>query len=62
MKYHDREDRTQPGHILGRANRRVVVAQTERKMTPVGCTTLRLLTHIAMLLGANENPQVLTEV
>jgi len=53
-----REDKTQPGHILGRANKRGKATHSERSMTPVGCATLRLFTHIAMILGANENTQV----
>ncbi|XP_033741837.1 E3 ubiquitin-protein ligase rnf213-alpha-like [Pecten maximus] len=55
----DGTDKTKPGHILGRADQRTDVVVGERAMNPVSCAILRLLTHISMLLGTNENPQVI---
>ncbi|XP_021342051.1 E3 ubiquitin-protein ligase rnf213-alpha-like, partial [Mizuhopecten yessoensis] len=55
----DGTDKTKPGHILGRADQRTDVVVAERKMSRVTCVILRLLTHVAMLLGTNENPQVI---
>ncbi|XP_069105330.1 E3 ubiquitin-protein ligase rnf213-alpha-like [Argopecten irradians] len=58
-KVDDGSDQTKPGHILGRADQRTDVVVGERKMNPVSCAILRLLTHVSMLLGANENPPVI---
>ncbi|KAK3096790.1 hypothetical protein FSP39_003301 [Pinctada imbricata] len=55
-------DQTQTGHILGRADHRKTQAIPERKMTSAHCAVLRLLTHVAMFLGANENPQAILEM
>ncbi|XP_060085808.1 E3 ubiquitin-protein ligase RNF213-like [Ylistrum balloti] len=58
----DGTDRTKPGHILGRADQRTDIIVDERKMTAVSCAILRFLTHISMLLGTNENPQVVCDM
>ncbi|XP_021363666.1 E3 ubiquitin-protein ligase rnf213-alpha-like isoform X2 [Mizuhopecten yessoensis] len=52
-------DQTQPGHILGRADQRTNVVGVERKMSQITCAILRLLTHVAMLLGTNQNVSVI---
>ena len=50
-----RGDRTAKGHILGNAGARSKVPIPERKLSPVSVSLIRLLTHIAMHLGASEN-------
>ena len=49
-------DQTRPGHILGEARQRSEAPN--RQMTSVQSCLLRLLTHLAMLLGAAQDPQV----
>lgn len=54
-----REDRTQTGHILGDPQRRDQPdMQDTKSMSPAPFTLLRMLTHMAMLLGASKQPQV----
>ncbi|XP_031417458.1 E3 ubiquitin-protein ligase rnf213-beta isoform X2 [Clupea harengus] len=48
-------DQTRPGHILGEARQRSEAPN--RQMTSVQSCLLRLLTHLAMLLGAAQDPQ-----
>ncbi|XP_073689267.1 E3 ubiquitin-protein ligase rnf213-alpha [Garra rufa] len=51
-------DRTQSGHILGDAQRRDQPdMQDTKNMSPAPFALLRLLTHMSMLLGAQNNPQ-----
>ncbi|KAL3881517.1 hypothetical protein ACJMK2_027949 [Sinanodonta woodiana] len=47
-------DRTETGHILGRAENRTQLGP-ERTLTPAYCGIIRLLTHLTMMLGANIN-------
>nr|XP_029504462.1 E3 ubiquitin-protein ligase rnf213-alpha-like [Oncorhynchus nerka] len=55
------DDRTQTGHILGEPRRRDNLdMQDTKNMSPVPFNLLRLITHMAMLLGASSNPQVST--
>lgn len=55
----NRGDRTQTGHILGDPNRRDNADMLDTKgISPVAFTTMRMLTHMAMLLGAGRHPQV----
>lgn len=55
-----RGDRTQSGHILGDSLRRDQPdMQDTKNMSPAPFALLRLLTHMSMLLGAQNNPQVL---
>lgn len=55
-----RGDRTQTGHILGDPNRRDNADMLDTKgISPVAFTTLRMLTHMAMLIGAERHPQVI---
>ncbi|XP_062382955.1 E3 ubiquitin-protein ligase rnf213-beta [Sardina pilchardus] len=48
-------DQTRPGHVLGEARMRSEAP--ERQTSPVQSCLLRLLTHLAMLLGAAHNQQ-----
>nr|XP_023993194.1 E3 ubiquitin-protein ligase rnf213-alpha-like [Salvelinus alpinus] len=51
-------DRTQTGHILGEPRRRDNLdMQDTKNMSPVPFNLLRLITHMAMLLGASSHPQ-----
>ncbi|KAL7850786.1 hypothetical protein SRHO_G00201350 [Serrasalmus rhombeus] len=51
-------DRTQTGHILGDPHRRDQPdMQDTKNMSPAPFTLLRMLTHMAMLLGASNHPQ-----
>ncbi|KAK3585576.1 hypothetical protein CHS0354_036763 [Potamilus streckersoni] len=47
-------DRTETGHILGRAENRTQIGP-ERSLSPAYCGIIRLLTHLTMVLGANIN-------
>ncbi|XP_078510203.1 E3 ubiquitin-protein ligase RNF213 isoform X2 [Lissotriton helveticus] len=51
------EDRTQTGHILGDPRNREGVLAPDREITPVAFILLRLLTHLAMTLGAMKDPE-----
>ncbi|NXQ37585.1 RN213 ligase, partial [Catharus fuscescens] len=53
------EDRTQPGHILGGVQHRRTLGMSDRGMSPMVFVLLRLLTHLAMLLGASRDPESL---
>lgn len=54
-----RGDHTQTGHILGDPLRRDQPdMQDTKNMSPAPFTLLRMLTHMAMLLGASKQPQV----
>ncbi|XP_062570766.1 E3 ubiquitin-protein ligase RNF213-like isoform X2 [Saccostrea cucullata] len=48
-------DFSQPGHILGSPDGRGSHAMSERTLSPASTTLLRLITHIAMFIGANEH-------
>ncbi|KAK2528363.1 Rnf213 [Columba guinea] len=52
-------DRTQTGHILGDVRQRRAMGVSDRAMSPVVFMLIRLLTHLAMLLGATKHPQSL---
>ena len=49
-------DNTLHGHILGPPANRQREAIPERKLSPATTSLLRILTHMAMSLGANEHP------
>ena len=51
-------DRTQTGHVLGNPPPRDAPVVSDRQMSPVVFLLLRLLTHLAMVLGATQSPQV----
>lgn len=50
-------DRTQTGHVLGDPQQRDVVT-CDRGLPPVVFILIRLLTHLALLLGASQSSQV----
>uniref|UniRef100_A0A8C3XRT9 RING-type E3 ubiquitin transferase n=1 Tax=Chelydra serpentina TaxID=8475 RepID=A0A8C3XRT9_CHESE len=52
-------DRTQTGHVLGDPRNREATVASEREMSPVVFIVIRVLTHLAMLLGATKDPQSL---
>ncbi|XP_071137105.1 E3 ubiquitin-protein ligase rnf213-alpha-like [Mytilus edulis] len=52
-------DTTDTGHILGRANYRNVVPFPERSLKPANCAIMKLLLHMAMYIGANNNAQAI---
>ncbi|NXS52991.1 RN213 ligase, partial [Brachypteracias leptosomus] len=56
------EDRTQTGHVLGDIPHRRTRGVSERDMSPVVFILIRLLTHLAMLLGATKDPQSLQRI
>ena len=53
-----RQNRTAPGHILGRAQQRPNAPVPER-LNAVNNSILRMLVHMSMFLGANRDSQVL---
>ncbi|XP_042369460.1 E3 ubiquitin-protein ligase rnf213-alpha-like [Plectropomus leopardus] len=53
-------DRTRPGHILGDPERRN--NQDTKNMSLCSFTLVRLVTHLAMLLGASEKPQLVQTI
>ncbi|NWW23902.1 RN213 ligase, partial [Falcunculus frontatus] len=53
------EDRTQSGHVLGDVQHRRTLGVCDRGVSPVAFVLLRLLTHLAMLLGASRDLQSL---
>ncbi|NWW98516.1 RN213 ligase, partial [Caloenas nicobarica] len=56
------EDRTQTGHILGDVRQRRAMGVSDRAMSPAVFVLIRLLTHLAMLLGATRHPQSLQNI
>nr|XP_045015373.1 E3 ubiquitin-protein ligase RNF213 [Jaculus jaculus] len=56
------EDRTQTGHMLGKPQPRGVAMASDRGLSPVVFILTRLLTHVAMLLGATQSPQDLINI
>ena len=55
----NREDRSSTGHILGQARLQQPNATPLRNLNPLSCSVLRCLTHVAMLLGTDQNMQVI---
>jgi hypothetical protein len=53
-----RVDFSQPGHILGSPDGRVAQAVSERTLSPASNAVLRLVTHMAMFIGANDHIDV----
>ncbi|KAK0676637.1 RN213 ligase, partial [Pygoscelis papua] len=62
QEFRNNEDRTQTGHILGDAQHRKTMGMSDRAMSPVVFVLIRLLTHLAMLLGATKNAQSLQKI
>ncbi|CAI5684999.1 unnamed protein product [Oreochromis niloticus] len=57
------EDQTRPGHILGDPERRNNPDALDTKsMSLTPFTLVRLVTHLAMMLGASEKPQVVQQI
>ncbi|XP_029401805.1 E3 ubiquitin-protein ligase RNF213 isoform X5 [Mus pahari] len=56
------EDRTQTGHVLGNPQSSGVAEASDRGQSPVVFTLTRLLTHLAMLVGAAQDPQALAVI
>uniref|UniRef100_A0A2K6KPV1 E3 ubiquitin-protein ligase RNF213 n=1 Tax=Rhinopithecus bieti TaxID=61621 RepID=A0A2K6KPV1_RHIBE len=54
-------DRTQTGHVLGDPQQRDVVT-CDRGLPPVVFILIRLLTHLALLLGASQSSQALINI
>lgn len=55
----NRGDRTQTGHVLGDPKRRDNPDMLDTKgISPVPFTVIRMLTHMAMLVGARNHLQV----
>lgn len=55
-------DRTQTGHVLGQPPPRDVAVVSDRGLSPVVFLLTRLLTHLALLLGAAFNPQAVGNI
>ncbi|XP_048346006.1 E3 ubiquitin-protein ligase RNF213-like isoform X2 [Sphaerodactylus townsendi] len=55
-------DRTQTGHLLGNPGNREATVASEREMSPAVLILIRLLTHLALLLGATQDPQSLLQI
>ena len=58
MSFVFRNDRTETGHVLGRAAKLGPISAPERKLNRATFSILRLLTHISMYIGANTNSVV----
>lgn len=56
------EDRTQTGHVLGNPWSSGVAETSDRGQSPVVFILTRLLTHLAMLVGATQHPQALMNI
>ncbi|PKU34399.1 hypothetical protein llap_15296 [Limosa lapponica baueri] len=61
-EFQSNEDRTQTGHVLGDVNHRKTAGMSDRNMSPVVFMLIRLLTHLAMLLGATKDPESLQKI
>ncbi|NXK24287.1 RN213 ligase, partial [Arenaria interpres] len=61
QQFQSNEDRTQTGHILGDVKHRKT-GVSDRDMSPVVFMLMRLLTHLAMLLGATKDPESLQKI
>ncbi|XP_011226480.2 E3 ubiquitin-protein ligase RNF213 isoform X2 [Ailuropoda melanoleuca] len=55
-------DRTQTGHVLGAPLSGGEAAVSDRELSPVAFLLIRLLTHLALLLGAAQSPQALRHI
>ncbi|NXK82724.1 RN213 ligase, partial [Amazona guildingii] len=62
QEFRSNEDRTQTGHILGDVQHRKTTGVSDRGMSPVVYVLTRLLTHLAMFLGATKDPQSLQNI
>ncbi|XP_032177877.1 E3 ubiquitin-protein ligase RNF213 isoform X3 [Mustela erminea] len=55
-------DRTQTGHVLGAPVSRGEAVVSDRELSPGVFLLVRLLTHLALLLGAAQSPQALLNI
>uniref|UniRef100_A0A8C5RBG0 RING-type E3 ubiquitin transferase n=1 Tax=Leptobrachium leishanense TaxID=445787 RepID=A0A8C5RBG0_9ANUR len=55
-------DRTQTGHVLGGPEQQGTSVAAEREMTPPVFLVLRLLTHLAMVLGSTSRNPILAGI
>ncbi|XP_071075531.1 E3 ubiquitin-protein ligase RNF213 isoform X3 [Desmodus rotundus] len=55
-------DRTQTGHVLGSPPSKDKVVVSDRELSPVVFLLARLLTHLALLLGAAHSPQAVSGI
>ncbi|XP_039082113.1 E3 ubiquitin-protein ligase RNF213 isoform X2 [Hyaena hyaena] len=55
-------DRTQTGHVLGAPLSSGEAVASDRQLAPVVFLLMRLLTHVAMLLGAARSPEALRSI
>ncbi|KAF6091974.1 hypothetical protein HJG60_000149 [Phyllostomus discolor] len=58
----DIPDRTQTGHVLGSPPSEDKVVVSDRELSPVVFLLARLLTHLALLLGATHSPQAIRDI
>ncbi|XP_043925567.1 E3 ubiquitin-protein ligase RNF213 [Protopterus annectens] len=56
------QDRTRSGHILGDARMREAAVAPDRQMSSVSFLLIRLLTHMAMMLGGLRDPQAVGNI
>ncbi|XP_058026835.1 E3 ubiquitin-protein ligase RNF213 isoform X2 [Ahaetulla prasina] len=56
------QDGTQTGHVLGDPRKRDPVITSERELSPAVLILIRLLTHLALLLGASNDAQSLLQI
>ncbi|XP_034268690.1 E3 ubiquitin-protein ligase RNF213 [Pantherophis guttatus] len=56
------QDRTQTGHVLEDPTKRSPVVTSERQLSPAVLILIRLLTHLALLLGASNDAQSLLQI
>ncbi|XP_033923494.1 LOW QUALITY PROTEIN: E3 ubiquitin-protein ligase RNF213 [Melopsittacus undulatus] len=62
QEFQSNGDRTQTGHILGDVQHRKTTGVSDRDMSPVVYVLTRLLTHLAMFLGATKDPKSLQNI
>nr|XP_025855696.1 E3 ubiquitin-protein ligase RNF213 isoform X5 [Vulpes vulpes] len=58
----DKTDRTQKGHVLGAPPSRDEVLVSDRELAPAVFLLIRLLTHLALLLGATQRPEAVMRI
>ena len=53
-----RGDQTQVGHILGSPDKRSLLPEPERGLSPSGCALLRLLLHAVLVWSSSNGDDV----
>ena len=56
--YINRGDQTQVGHVLGNSDKRSVLPEPERGLSPSGCALLRLLLHSVLVWSSSNADDV----